>query len=104
MQLHFCLSLQTVACYYNYSELNLYGFNQQKLMKLIQEGFDVNALDVVSGDALIHVIMKKKNSKDKFDLLIALLLHSEVNANCQNLQQMTALQMAKVNYCVPIGD
>ena len=66
-------------------------------MKLIQEGFDVDALDSVSGDALIHVIMKKKNSKDKFDLLITLLLHSKVNVNRQNWQQLTALQMAKVN-------
>ena len=53
-------------------------------MKLIQEGFDVDALDSVSGDALIHVIMKIKNSKEKLDLLIILLLHSKVDLNRRN--------------------
>ena len=89
MQLHLCLSLQTINMI----------FHQQELMKLIQEGFDVDALDSVSGDALIHVIMKIKNSKEKLDLLIILLLHSKVDVNRRNLQQMTALQMAKVIDC-----
>ena len=54
---------------------------------------NVNLVDDVTGDAPIHSIIKRKK-KDRIDLLLALLVNSEVDINLQNKRNMTALHTA----------
>ena len=60
-------------------------------MEMINSGVDMNALN--EGNAVIHRIIKKKH-KDKLEMLLTLLINSEVDVNLQNWKGNTALHMA----------
>lgn len=54
---------------------------------------NVNLVDEKTGNASIHSIVKRKK-KDRVDLLLALLINSDVEVDLQNSRDMTALHMA----------
>lgn len=54
---------------------------------------NVNLVDEKTGNAPIHAIIKKKK-KDRLDLLLTLLINSDVEIDLQNRRDMTALHMA----------
>ena len=61
-------------------------------MDMINSGADMNALNE-EGEAVIHNIIKKKR-KDKLEMLLTLLINSEVDVNLQNWKGNTALHIA----------
>lgn len=63
-------------------------------MHLIKANIDVNILDEVTGDALIHIIMKKKRKQERLDFLLTLLIHARVNVNLRNKKGVAALHLA----------
>lgn len=50
--------------------------------------------DHLTGNALIHVIMKKKRKQERLEFLLTLLMHGKVNINLQNKKGEAALHMA----------
>ena len=66
----------------------------QDLLELIAAKIDVNILDVVTGDALIHIIMKKKRKHERLDFLLTLLIHARVDVNLRNRKGRAALHMS----------
>ena len=54
----------------------------------------MNVLDDVTGDALIHIIMKKTKHDLRLDFLLTLLIHSNVDVNLRNKKGIAALHMA----------
>lgn len=66
----------------------------QSLLDALQApGVDVNLVDEITGNAPIHTIIQRKK-KDRVDLLLALLVNSDVDINLQNRRRMTALHLA----------
>lgn len=65
---------------------------------------DVNLVDELTGDAPIHSIIKRKK-KERVELLLALLMNSNVDIDFQNGRHMTALHMAiEVNIMDPTNE
>ena len=87
-------------CYnYNLIPCDLYMIFMQCTQSLIEQlgrpGVNANGANA-NGDAPIHAIVKRKSKrkadrKEKVDLLLALLTHSDVDVNLQNANGMTAL-------------
>ena len=50
--------------------------------------------DDLTGNALIHVIMKKKRKQERLEFLLTLLIHGKVDVNLQNKKGEAALHMA----------
>lgn len=69
-------------------------FSQDLLELLIGAKIDVNVLDDVTGDALLHIIMKKKRKQERLNFLFTLLTHAKVDVNLRNRKGMAALHMA----------
>ena len=75
---------------------------QSLIEQLGRPGVNANG-DTSNGDAPIHAIVKRKckrkaDCKEKVDLLLALLTHSDADVNLQNANGMTALHFtAEVN-------
>ena len=66
----------------------------QDLLELLESKKDVNTKDHLTGNALIHVIMKKKRKQERLEFLLALLIHGKVDVNLQNAKGEAALHMA----------
>ncbi len=76
-----------------YPNYNYVANFSQNLSELIQTGVDVNSLDENTGDAVIHTILKDKR-KHKLEVLLALLVNSDVDVNLANKRGNTALHIA----------
>ncbi len=55
---------------------------------------NVNLLDDVTGNAPIHSIIRSKKRKDRLELLLTLLINSDVDINLQNRRSMAAFHVA----------
>ena len=61
---------------------------------MIEAKIDVNILDDLTGDALLHIIMKKKRKQERLNFLLTLLTHSKVDVNLRNRKGTAALHLA----------
>lgn len=64
----------------------------QDLKNLLGQARDHNALDA-NGDAPLHCFVKRKD-REKFNCLMALLIHSKCDINLPNKDGQTALHLA----------
>lgn len=61
---------------------------------MIEAKIDVNILDDLTGDALLHTIMKKKRKQERLNFLLTLLTRAKVDVNLRNRKGTAALHMA----------
>ena len=54
----------------------------------------MNILDDLTGDALLHIIMKKNRKQERLNFLLTLLIHAKVDVNLRNRRGTAALHMA----------
>lgn len=84
----------------------LYTALFQTIVKLLHEAIDVNARDE-SNDAPIHAIARRPVSKQKFECLMSLLIHTPANdldVNLTTVDGDTALHLVvKVRSCTGFG-
>ncbi len=68
---------------------------------LLEAKVDVNTLDEVTGEALIHSIMRRRR-KERPELLLSLLTNSNAYVDLKTRKGMTALHLA-VEVCSSIS-
>ena len=62
-------------------------------MDVLRTGIEVNTLDIETGDAPIHAIIKSKKT-DRLEFLLALLVNSNADVNRANRREMAPLHLA----------
>ena len=62
-------------------------------MDVLRTGIEVNSLDIETGDAPIHAIIRRKK-KDRLEFLLALLVNSDADVNLGNRREMAPLHLA----------
>ncbi len=65
----------------------------QNLLDLLQSGVDVNELSENTGDAIIHTVLKDKR-KHRLDVLLTLLVNTNVDVNRPNRRGNSPLHIA----------